>query len=192
MKSAMAIEVELARRLWSVDEYQRMVDAGILSKRDRVELVHGEIVHMTPIGHLHAAAVAALVALLNRRLEDRVVVWPQGSLPLPPRSMPEPDVLVLRPRTDFYRNAAPRPGDVLLVVEVADTSLRYDRLVKMPLYAAAGVPEAWVVDVDGRRIETHRTPRAGEYAELNAFAREAVVIPTAFPDLAIPVVQIVG
>jgi Uma2 family endonuclease len=192
MKSAMAIEVELARRLWSVDEYQRMVDAGILTKRDRVELVHGEIVHMTPIGHRHAAAVAAVLAPFIRRLEDRAVVWSQGSLPLPPRSMPEPDVLVLRSRADFYREAAPRAEDVFLVIEVADSSLRYDRLVKMPLYAAAGVPEAWIVDVESRRIETYRQPHNAGYADVNMFARDAAVTPAAFPDLAIPVAQIVG
>ena len=188
----MAIDVELTRRLWSVDEYQRMVDTGILTSRDRVELVHGEIIQMAPIGHRHAAAVAALVALFNRRLEDRVVVWSQGSLPLPPRSMPEPDVLILEPRADYYREAAPRAADVLLAVEVADSSLRYDRLVKMPLYAAAGVPEAWIVDVEGRRIEVYRRPQASGYAEVFAFAGGAAVAPAAFPDLAVPVVQIVG
>ena len=188
----MAIEVELARRLWSVDEYQRMVDTGILTKQDRVELVHGEIVHMAPIGHVHAAAVASVLALFIRRLEDHAVVWSQGSLPLPPQSMPGPDVLVLRPRPDFYRGAAPRAEGVVLVIEVADSSFRYDRLVKMPLYAAAGVPEAWVVDVEGRRIETYRQPREGAYAHVRAFARDALVIPAAFPELAIPVAQIVG
>ena len=188
----MAIEVALARRLWSVDEYQRMVDTGILAKRDRVELVHGEIVHMAPIGHLHAAAVAALLAALIRGLENRAVVWGQGSLPFPPRSMPEPDILLLRPRADFYRTGAPSAADVFLVVEVADASLHYDRLAKMPLYAAAGVAEAWIVDVEARRIETYRRLHVSGYAEARGHPGDATVIPLAFPELAIPVVQIVG
>jgi Uma2 family endonuclease len=106
--------------------------------------------------------------------------------------MPEPDVLVLHHRADFYREAAPGAVDVFLVIEVADSSLRYDRLVKMPLYAAAGVPEAWVVDVEARRIETYRGPRDGAYTDVHALPRDAVVVPAAFPDLAIPVLQIVG
>ena len=124
---AMAVEIERARRLFSMDEYERMVEVGILTKYDHVELIHGEIVEMTPIGQAHFAAVAALNAFFSRRLGDRALVGLGGSLRVPPRSMPEPDLMLLAPRSDFYREIRIAPEHVLLVVEAADTSLRYDR-----------------------------------------------------------------
>jgi Uma2 family endonuclease len=188
----MAVEVERARRLWSIAEYQRMVDTGILTREDHVELIHGEIVQMTPIGRRHSATTAALVASFNRRLGERVVVWSQGSLPLPPRSMPEPDVMVLEPRPDFYREADVRPEDVMLLIEVSETSLRYDRLVKLPLYAAAGIREVWVVDVEGGAIETYREPATDGYGRSGRFPRGMTVSPEACPELTLAVSDIVG
>ncbi len=103
----MAVEVERARRLFTVDEYARMVEAGILTKQDHVELIHGEIIEMTPIGQGHFAATTALNALFVERLGRRAVVGSSGSLRIPPRSMPEPDLMVLEPRPDFYRGPPP-------------------------------------------------------------------------------------
>ena len=145
----MAVEVERARRLFTVDEYARMVEAGILTKQDHVELIHGEIIEMTPIGQGHFAATAALNALFVERLGRRAVVGSSGSLRIPPRSMPEPDLMVLEPRPDFYRAVPLRPEHVLLLIEVAETSLRYDREVKMPLY-----PAIKLTDAGGANAET--------------------------------------
>ena len=163
----MAIEIERARRLFTVDEYARMVEAGILTKQDHVELIHGEIIEMTPIGQGHFAATTALNALLIERLGRRAVVGSSGSLRIPPRSMPEPDLMVLEPRPDFYRAVPLRPEHVLLLIEVAETSLRYDREVKMPLYTAAGVRECWIVDIEGHGVEIYRTPTARRYLHID-------------------------
>lgn len=169
-----------------------MVETGILTREDHVELIHGEIVQMAPIGRRHCAATAALNALLVRGLGDRVVVVPQGSLPLPPRSMPEPDLMVLQPRRDFYRDVDLSAGDVLLLIEVSETSVRHDRLVKVPLYAAAGIREVWVVDAEGGAIETYREPAADGYRSSERFPRGMTVSPEAFPELTLVVSDIVG
>ena len=188
----MTTEVEVARRLWIVSEYQRMVETGILTREDHVELIHGEIVQMTPIGRRHRAAVGALHALFVKRLGEGAVVWSQGALPLPPRSMPEPDVMLVKPRRDLYREVDVRAEDVLLLIEVAETSLRYDRTVKMPLYAAAGVREAWIVDVEGGCVEAYREPGAEGYRRTLRFERGTMFRPEAFPDLVLSVSDILG
>src|SRR5690348_11493348 len=115
----MAIDVELTRRRFTVDEYHRMARAGILNEGDRVELIRGEIVQMTPIGSRHAACVARLNDVLIGRLRGRVIVWPQNPLTILPDSEPEPDIILLRHRADFYAGALPQPDDVALLVEVA-------------------------------------------------------------------------
>ena len=188
----MAVEVERARRLFTVDEYERMVEAGILTKYDQVELIHGEIVEMTPIGQAHFAAVVALHALLVERLGRRAVVGVGGSLRLPPGSMPEPDLMLLAPRSDFYRAVRIGPEHVLLVVEVADTTLRYDREVKMPLYAAAGIRQCWIVDIEGHAVEVYRAPAAARYSSMERAGPRASFGPEAFPDLALTVSDILG
>jgi Uma2 family endonuclease len=188
----MSAEIERARRLFTVDEYQRMVDVGILTKYDHVELIHGEIVEMTPIGEGHFGTVNALVTLFVERLGRRAVVGTSGSLRLPPRSMPEPDLLLLAPRADFYRRTRISPEHVLLVIEVADTSLRYDRQVKLPLYAAAGIAEYWIVDVEGQAVEVYRAPAGTRYSSVTRVGREGSVSPEAFGDAALSVTDIVG
>jgi Uma2 family endonuclease len=188
----MAVEVERTRRLFTVDQYARMVEVGILTKYDRVELIHGEIVEKMPIGRGHFAAVAALIALFSGRLGTRALIGTSGSLRVPPRSMPEPDLMLLVPRADFYREADLRPEDVLLLVEVADTSLRYDRAVKGPLYAAAGVAEFWIVDVEDDAVEIYRDPAPGGYRSTERFTRGTSFSLQAFPDLVLSVSNILG
>ena len=188
----MAVEVERARRLFTVDEYERMVEIGILTRQDHVELIHGEIVEMTPISQAHFAAVTALNALFVERLGRRAVVGPSGSLRASPHSMPEPDLMLLVPRADFYREAPIRPEDVLLVIEVADTSLRYDREVKVPLYASAGVREYWIVDIAGHRVEIYRGPAAARYLRVGHAGPGMPFAPEAFPDAVLTVADILG
>ena len=140
----MAVEVEVPRRLFSVEEYHRMAEAGILREKERVELIEGEIVQMAPIGTQHFGCVINVNRLFVARLGDRAVVSPQGPVVIAPRSEPQPDLALLRPRAVPYSRALPTPEDVLLAVEVADTTVRFDRLVKSRLYARAGIAEFWL------------------------------------------------
>lgn len=135
-----------ARHLISVDAFHRMGEAGILGPADRVELIDGEIINMSPIGALHAALVARLASTFSQRLGEAAVVWSQNPLRLDDIGEPEPDIAILRPRADFYTTAHPGPTDVLLAIEVADTSLAYDLGTKVPLCARHGIPEVWVID----------------------------------------------
>jgi Uma2 family endonuclease len=188
----MAVDVELKRRRFTVDEYHRMADAGILNEDDRIELIRGEIVQMSPIGGDHASCVARLTHLLLGRLHGRVVLWPQNPLVILPDSEPQPDIILLRWRDDFYRDPLPQPADVALLVEVASSSLRYDRHVKGPLYAEAGVRDYWIVDLDGDAMDVYREPRAGVFERTERVARGATLTPLAFPDVILPVADILG
>src|SRR6185295_17482417 len=183
----MAIQTEVRRRRFTREEYHRMADAGILHEDDRVELIEGEIVLMTPIGRRHAACVAELNRLLVPAVGNRALLWPQNPITLPNESEPQPDIVLLRPRADRYRQDDARPEDVLLLVEVADTSQRYDRTVKLPLYSAAGIPEVWIVDLAGEVIEVYRRPTPSDYSQVERVGRGGVVAPGAFPDIVMPV-----
>jgi Uma2 family endonuclease len=181
----MAIEVERQRRLFTIEEYEKMVETGILTKYDRVELIEGEIVEMSPIGEAHAECVSNLTHLLVRRFDDLARVWVQGPVRVPPRSRPQPDLALLR--RGSYRHGGVAPTDAWLFIEVADTSLRYDRSVKQRIYARARVPEYWIVDTNAEVVEVYRSPRGDRYAERSQAARGESVAPLAFPDVAIPV-----
>jgi Uma2 family endonuclease len=170
-----------------------MGEAGILGEDDRVELIEGEIVEMTPIGSRHAATVARIQHLFSTRLGDRAVVWGQNPLLLVRQvSEPQPDVMLLAPRLDFYAAALPEPPDVRLLVEVADSSLAYDRRTKIPLYARAGVAEVWLVDLEAGRVEVHRGPGTSGYADVRSPAPDERVAPLAFPDVALAVADLLG
>jgi hypothetical protein len=188
----MAIQAEVQRRRFTREEYHRMAEAGILHEDDRVELIEGEIVQMTPIGRRHAACVAELNRLLVPAVGQRALLWPQNPITLPDDTEPQPDIVLLRPRPDRYLEDDAHPADVLLLVEVADTSQRYDRMVKLPLYARAGVPEVWIIDLPAEVIETYRRPTASGYAQVEHTGRGGAVAPAAFPDLVLSVDAILG
>jgi len=183
---------EIARRRFTVEEYYRMAHAGILRRDDRVELIDGQVVQMSPIGSGHAAAVAALTRGLQILVGDRAVLWVQSPLRLGPHDVPQPDVALLHPPLDQYRGRFPEPGDMRLVVEVSDASLDYDRSVKLPLYARAGLPEAWVVDLAGAAIELHRAPVRGHYRLAERVVRGGTMSPVAFPDARLEATDILG
>ena len=185
------MRVQVQRRLFTVEEYHRMAEAGILSEDDRVELIEGELVTMSPIGSRHAATVARLTALLFP-IRGRGILWVQNPIRLGAHSEPQPDVALLRYRPDFYASAHPGPEDVLLVVEVAETSADYDRSVKIPLYARHGIPEAWLVDLLEERIEIYRHPTPQGYQDLHIAHRGETVRPTTLPDLELSVDDILG
>ncbi|HEX8491977.1 MAG TPA: Uma2 family endonuclease [Pyrinomonadaceae bacterium] len=154
---------QLAKYWISVDEYERMGEAGILRPDARLELLEGEIYEMSPIGSRHAACVKFLSNLLSRQLGDKLIVSTQDPIRLDAFSEPQPDVALLRWRDDFYRHAHPQPADVLLVIEVADTTLESDRRYKLPLYAKAGIVEAWLVNLPEESIELYAEPADGAY-----------------------------
>src|SRR5262245_57646223 len=138
------MSLPLEKRTFTVDEYHRMGAAGIFSEEERVELIEGEIITMSPIGTAHAACVNRLTALLIRKLGSRAIVSIQNPVRLNNRSEPQPDIVILKPRVDFYASATPTPKDVILAIEVSDTTVRYDRSIKVPLYARTKVPEVWI------------------------------------------------
>jgi Uma2 family endonuclease len=181
--------VQPVKRRFTVEEFHRMGEAGIFHEDDRVELINGQIVQLSPIGRPHAYAVTMLTNLFASRLAGRALVSPQNPVHLFRDSEPLPDIVLLRPRPD-YRDVDVGPADVLLLVEVADSSLRYDRLVKLRLYARAGIPEVWIVDVVGSRVEVYRRPSERRYEQVERFERGGRVAPAAFPDVAIAIDEI--
>jgi Uma2 family endonuclease len=182
----------VARRRLTADEYERMGAAGILGPDERLELIEGEIVRMSPIGSRHAACVKRLNAALTRLLGERAVVGIQDPVRLGPYWEPEPDGAVLRRREDYYATGHPSPADVLLLVEVADDSLAYDRDVKLPEYARCGIPEAWLVDVNAECIVQYTQPGPGGYGQTREWRRGETLTATGVDGLALRVEQILG
>ena len=150
----------------TVTDYHRMGEAGILGPDMRTELIDGEIVEMPPIGHPHAGTVKLIANRLKETVGLAAVVAVQDPVWLDDHTEPLPDIALLRPRADYYRNGHPGPADVLLLVEVADSSLRYDREVKLPRYARAGIPLVWLVDLTGSRLTVHCQPGPHGYAQV--------------------------
>jgi len=151
-----------------------MTESGLFAEDDRIELLGGEIFEMSPVGQRHAACVRRLTNLLARQLGESAVVDAQNPLRLDEVSQPQPDLVVLHPRDDFYADAHPAPEDVLILIEVADSSLAYDRGLKIPLYARSAVPEVWLVDLENQTVEIYRDPGPTGYR-----VREQVTDPSA-------------
>lgn len=162
---------QLARRWFTVGEYNRMAETGILSEDDRVELIEGEIVEMSPIGSRHAACVKRLNTFLSRQVGKSFIVSVQDPIVVSDYSEPEPDLAVLRWRDDYYERELPQAEDVLLVIEVADTSVEADRGVKIPLYARAGIPVSVLVDLPGESVEVYSGPVGGKYQTAQTLKR---------------------
>lgn len=182
----------VTRRKFDVRDYYRLAEAGILREDDHVELIEGEIVTMVPIGSGHSGAVAALTYVFMHAAGSRATVVGQHPLRLSDISEPQPDVMLLKPRADFYRSGHPTAADVLLLIEVAQSSLRYDRGVKLPLYARHGVPEVWIVDLANRVVEVHRDPQPDGYAGSATFGPGEMLEPALLPGLRLPVVDAIG
>jgi Uma2 family endonuclease len=181
-----------AARRFNVDEYHQMATAGILTEDDPVELIEGEIVEMPPMGSRHAACIERLTTELVSRTTGRARVRVQLPVRLDEHSEPEPDVALVKPRTDSYVTAHPGPGDILLVIEAAETTVHYDRTVKARLYARAGIAEYWLVDLRGERIDVHRDPADGRYRTVRVFRRGERLTVEALPSVAIPVDAVLG
>jgi Uma2 family endonuclease len=179
----MAVEVEIPRRLFTVAEYHRMAEVGIFRPDERIELIEGEIIQMSPIGPRHAGCVINANRLFITRLGDRAVVSPQNPVVIQPRSEPQPDLLLLRPRAVSYSREHPIPEDVLLAVEVAETTVRFDRLVKARLYARAGIAEFWLLLTMDGTVEVYRAPGPDGYTSVTQRGSGQVASPLAFPDV---------
>jgi Uma2 family endonuclease len=179
------------RRRLDVDQYHRMGEAGVLDEDERIELIDGELVEMAPIGDRHAGTTNDLARVLFAAAGERTVVAVGNPVRLDRYNEPQPDFALLRPRADSYRGSTPTPEDILLLVEVADSSLRYDRTVKLPLYARHGVPEVWIVDLEGGTVEVCREPAADGYAVVSRAGVGEVLEPALLPGLRIAVAEII-
>ncbi|MGH9154750.1 MAG: Uma2 family endonuclease [Acidimicrobiales bacterium] len=184
--------VEPAPHLFTVDEYHAMADSGVFAPGARVELIEGAIIEVAPIGPPHASFVDRLTMRLAAAVAGRAIVRVQGPVEANRQSEPQPDLTLMVHRDDYYAGAHPRPGDVLLVIELADSSLAFDRRVKLPMYAGSGIAEVWIVDVKGRRIEVHRQLGADGYTETFVARPGDVVAPLALPDVVVTVSSVVG
>jgi Uma2 family endonuclease len=176
---------EMMRHRFSVEQYHRMIDAGIFAPEDRLELIHGELVTMSPINRRHAAGVDRLNLLLADRLNRRALHRIQNPITLAD-SEPQPDVAIVRWRDDFYLAGHPTPPDIYWVIEVADTTVTYDRDVKVPLYIQAGIPEVWLVNLDADCLEVYRQE------EQKILRRGQTITPLHFPELAFSVDELLG
>jgi len=172
----------IEKRRFNVDEYYAMARAGILSESDRVELIEGEIVTMRPIGVAHASAVDRAAHTLMRSVAGRAIVRVQNPIRVDAFSEPQPDITLLRPRDDFYRRAHPGPADILLVIEIADSSLRYDRHIKAPLYARHRIVQYWLVDLAAGTVTSYASPEGAAYQAVAVHARGEILAPIALPD----------
>lgn len=182
---------QLLKRQFTTQDYHQMVVAGILSEDERVELIQGEIVKMSPIGVRHASCVNRLLKLFLQSLGDRAIVAVQNPVILNNLSEPQPDVALLKPRDDFYAAGHPQPQDILLLVEVADTTIESDRAIKIPLYASSGITEVWLVDVNEQVIEVFREPTANSYQNIQKSPQGKIFV-QAFADVIFAVEQILG
>jgi len=185
--------VPIQKRFVTLDEYHRMAEEGAFPPDARVELIRGEIVEMSPIGPAHAGSVRRFIRNFSSRLSPYAVVDAQNPVELRDQeSEPQPDITLLRLRDDLYSTATPTPGDTFLVVEVADSSLSFDRRVKMHLYAEAGIPESWLVDLNSETLFVYRRPSPDGYQDVRAYRRGESVAPEAFPDVLFTVDEVLG
>jgi Uma2 family endonuclease len=187
----MAVDVAAARRRFTRAEYYRMAEVGILTCHERVELIRGEIITMSPQGRRHRAFIDNLTHLLDMRLAGRAIVSVQMPIVLADDTEPEPDIQLLGRRAVPYKEREAYAGDALLVIEAGVTSLAYDRSTKLRLYAAAGIAEYWVVDCNTESIEVHRTPHGDGYRDVTRVSDPAATLaPLAFPDVVLTLAEI--
>lgn len=186
------MSVETRRRLFTVDEFQHMASVGILSPDNRLELIDGVVVEMTPTHPPQASTVRRLVEMIFGRLAHHATIGVRSPIVLNERSQLVPDLSVAHRRNDFYREAHPRPEDLHFLIEVADSSTERDRREKSPLYASSGVPEMWLVVLPDKRVEVHRHPRGETYETVEILHRGDAVAPRDFPDAGLSVDEILG
>lgn len=171
------------KRLFTVKEYYQMFEAGLFANGERVELIRGEIIKMSPIGRRHAACVDRCNYVFAAKLGGKVLIRIQNPLSLDNTSEPEPDVLLLKYKEDFYESGHPQTADVFLLIEVADSKINSDRELKIPLYVEDGITEVWLIDINSACIEVYRHPTIAGYQEIQKFYRGQNLSVLAFPDI---------
>lgn len=174
------MSVLLAKRLISAREYYKMAEVGILKPEDDIELINGEIIKMSPIGSKHPAYIDLLDELLKDLLGKKVQVRVQSSVRLDDYSEPEPDLMILKRRKDFYINRIPTPKDVYLIIEVANSTLEKDRKIKAPLFAKAGIPEYWILNIPDKQLECYSSPKSGKYQKETIIKDDQTAVFNAF------------
>jgi Uma2 family endonuclease len=184
--------LRVTRRRFTADQYHQMAEAGILLEDDRVELIGGEIIEMSPIGRHHASILNRLNELFVHVFGDVALVSVQNPVRLSDDTEPQPDLTLVRRRSDFYDSGLPGPEDILLVVEVADTWVPYDRRLKIPLYGRSGIAESWLIDVNRRTVTIYRDAGAGGYATSRVVRRGEHLAPAAFPDRLLAIADMLG
>jgi Uma2 family endonuclease len=185
METELAIEPAIVRRKITVEEYEVMYEAGVFKPDERLELINGEILKVAPMNAPHISYVIRLSRIFTERLTKRAIVSTQLPIVINEESEPEPDLSILRWRSDDYFSGKPKAQDVYLLIEVASASLLFDRRVKLPLYARAGVPEVWIVKVQERELEVYRTPKGEAYSESRVLKPSDKIALLAFPDVEI-------
>jgi len=186
------MSVKMQRRLFTVQEYHLMADAGVFGEDDRVELIEGEIIVMAAIGTRHATCVRRLIGQFRQIPEETAILDVQNPIQLTEKTEPQPDVVLLQPRADYYATAHPIPSEVLLLVEVSDSTVDFDRDVKVPNYARSGIQEVWLWDLEENCLEVYREPIANGYTSMQKIERGQQVSPLAFPEFAVSVDLILG
>lgn len=177
---------------FSVGKFHALVEAGVLRGDERVELLNGQIVDMAPIGPFHGGSVKRLNAIFQHQDRNRWITSTQDPLRLGEHDEPQPDLMLLRPEPDFYTSRHPTPADVFLLIEVSDSTLLLDREEKLPLYARAGIPEVWIVNLPERLVEVYTAPASGAYTSLRKVRPGDSLAPTAFPDAAVDTAALLG
>ena len=180
----------IAARQISVQDYHQMAESGILRPDERVELLAGQIIKMAAKGTAHRAAISRIEHLLREYLGDSVLICLQDPIRLDDYSEPEPDVAVVRPDPLYYEDHHPTPAEIFLLIEVADTSLKFDCEVKAPAYSRSGITEYWVLDVNDRKLHVYRSPSANGYQSETILAEALTIAPLAFPDCVITVQEL--
>ena len=186
------MQTEATKKLFTVDEYYKMADAGILGEHDRTELIEGEIIEMSAMGARHAAVVTRVNDLFVPLFKGKALLRPQLPLRLNDFNEPQPDVVLLKPRRDCYSSKHPGPADVFLVLEISDSSLKYDRDVKLRIYAAARLPEVWIADLAGDSLLVYRNPSGKGYKTFLSCRRGDTLSCLTFPDVTLAVDELLG
>jgi len=174
------MSIQLEKRLFSVDEYHKMVENGILSESDNVELIDGEILKMAPIGSRHAAFVDFISDLFRSLIKQQVIIRIQNPVYVSNYSEPEPDIAIVKYRKDFYIKSHPKKEDILLIIEITESSINYDREIKLPKYAEALITEVWILIIPEDKLEIYRNPVNGKYQDVLILDKQKKITPLNF------------
>ncbi|CCI22456.1 Uma2 family endonuclease [Microcystis aeruginosa] len=186
------MSLSLITRKFTVEEYEKMATEGIIKPDEKVELIRGEIIKMSPMGTRHASIVDRLIQLLYRKFGDLILLGVQNPIRLNNNSQPEPDLSLLIPRSDFYVAAYPCPQDIYLIIEVSDSTIDYDRYTKIPLYAEANIQEVWIVNLKEECLEVYRHPLHGSYQAIQKYYRGEIIFIESFPAIEFTIAEILG